>query len=58
MDSFLQPRHMVEARIRKFFETVNAVLGQKIGGVCRSDKVWLRIVGIRLFLVLAFGSYL
>ena len=58
MDSFLQPRHMVEARIRKFFEAVNAVLGQ-IGGVCtRSDKVWLKIVDMKLFSVLAFGSHL
>ena len=57
MDSFLQPRHMVEVRIRKFFGAVNVVLGQ-IGGVCRSDKVWLKIVDMKLFPVLAFGSHL
>ena len=48
MDSFLQPRHIVEVRIRKFFGEVNAVLGQ-IGGVCRSDKVWLKSVDMKLF---------
>ena len=57
MDSFLQPRHMVEARIRQFFGAVNAVLGQ-IGGVGRSDKVWLQIVDMKLFPVLAFGTHL
>ena len=43
MDLFLQARHMVEARIRKFFEAVNTVLRQ-IDDVFRSDKVWLKIV--------------
>ena len=57
MDSFLQPRHMVEAGIRKFFGAVNAVLGQ-IGDVCRSDEIWLRIVYMRHCSVLAFGSHL
>ena len=57
MDSFLQPRHMVEARIRIFFGVVNAVLEQ-IGGMCRSDKVWLEIVDMKRFPVLAFGSHL
>ena len=33
------------------------VLGQ-IGGVCRYDKVWLKIVDMKLFPVLAFGSHL
>ena len=36
---------------------VDAVLGQ-IGGVCRSDKVWLKIVDMKLLPVLAFGSHL
>ena len=40
MDIFLQPQHMVKARIRKFFGAVDAVLGQ-IGGMCSSEKVWL-----------------
>ena len=35
---------------------LHAVLGQ-IGGVCRSDKVWLKIVDMKLFPVLAFGSH-
>ena len=47
---------MVEARIRKFFEAVNTVLGQ-IDDVFKSDKVWLKIVDMKLFPVLAFDSY-
>ena len=29
-----------------------------IGGVCRSDKVWLKIVDMKLFPVLALGSHI
>ena len=47
---------MVEVRIRKFFGAMNAVLGQ-IGGVCRSDKVWSKIMDMKLSPVLAFGSH-
>ena len=48
---------MVETRIRKFFEAVNTVLGE-IDDVFRSDKVWLKIVDMKLFPVLASGSHL
>ena len=57
MDSRRQSETSVEARVRKFFDGVNAVLG-RIGGVCASQKVWMEIVDRQLFPIMAYGCHL
>ena len=57
MDSQRQSKTSVEARVRKFFGGVNAVLG-RIGSVCESQKVWMEIVDRQLFPILSYGCHL
>ena len=47
---------VVEPRIRKFFGAVNTVVG-KLGGLYLHDSVWLKILDVKLFPVVAYGCH-
>ena len=57
MDRFRRDKQAIEARIRKFLGGVNGLVS-KLGGVCRSEKVWTRLVEVQLFPILSYGCHM